>query len=77
MSKITYAEDKVSGLDEQLDALQKNEETSFLFTVETTAPPAPAGTTVYNPPANGTGNGTPPTSGSWAEAVAKALGGNK
>ena len=78
MSKITYAEDKLSGLSEQIDALQKGEDTSFLFTADTTSvPPTPAGTTVYSPPTNGTGNGTPPTSGSWAEAVAKALGGNK
>lgn len=72
MSKITYADDQLSGLTEQLEALQKGEDTSFLFTSDQTPPPA--GTNLNNPPAGG---GNPPTSNSFSEAVAKALGGNK
>lgn len=72
MSKITYKDDQLSGLAEQIETLQKGEDTSFLFTSDQNPPPA--GTHLNNPPAGG---GTPPTSGSLAEAVAKALGGNK
>ncbi len=71
-SKITYEDGKLNGLTEQLDALQKGEDTSFLFTTD---PTPPTGTNLHNPPA-GSG-GTPPTSNNLAEAVAKALGGNK
>lgn len=74
MGKITYADDKLTGLAEQLEALQKSEDSSFLFTSE--SHPTPAGTSINNPPVGGNG-GNPPTSGSWADAVAKALGGNK
>lgn len=72
MSKITYEGDKLGGLTEQLEALKKSEDSNFLFGNEQTPPPA--GTNLSNPPAGG---GTPPTSGSFAEAVAKALVGNK
>ena len=74
MSKITYADDKLTGLSEQLEALQKGEDTNFLFTASQTTPTAPAGTTPSAPPTNPT---TPIGSSSFASAVAKALGGNK
>lgn len=73
MSKITYADDKLTGLSEQLEALQKGEDTNFLFTTQTTST-APAGTTPSSPPAN---PAAPTGSSSFASAVAKALGGNK
>lgn len=74
MSKITYADDKLTGLSEQLEALQKGEDTNFLFTAQQTTPTAPAGTTPSAPPTNPT---TPTGSSSFASAVAKALSGNK
>lgn len=73
-SKITYADGKLTGLSEQLEALQKGEDTNFLFTAQQTTPSAPAGTTPSAPPTNPT---TPIGSSSFASAVAKALGGNK
>lgn len=69
MSKITYENEVLGGLAEQLEALKTGEETSFLFGDKS----APAGTHVHTPPANG---GTPTTSSSFAEAVAKALNKN-
>lgn len=70
ISKITYENDELKGLTEQLDALKTGEDTSFLFGEVKSAP---AGTHVHTPPNNG---GTPPTSNSLAEAVAKAMGKN-
>lgn len=70
ISKITYENDELKGLTEQLDALKTGEDTSFLFGEVKSAP---AGTHVHTPPANG---GNPPTSNSLAEAVAKAMGKN-
>lgn len=70
MSKITYNEDKLEGLSEQLTALQGDESTSFLFGE---AQSAPAGTKPSNPPANG---GNAPTSRTFADAVANALKSN-
>ena len=67
MSKITYENDALGGLTEQLEALKTGEDTSFLFGDANTAP---AGTHVHTPPANG---GTPATSKTLAEAVAKAM----
>lgn len=69
MDKITFENDQLIGLTEQLDALKAGEDTSFLFGEHT---PAPAGTHVHNPP-NGGNGGNPPTSKSFAEAVAKAF----
>lgn len=68
MSKITYENDELAGLTEQLDALKSGEDTSFLFGESS---PAPAGTHVHTPPAGG---GNPQTSNSFAEAIAKAIG---
>jgi len=70
MSKITYENDELNGLSEQLTALKTGEDTSFLFGDVT---PAPSGTHVHTPPANG---GTPNTSKSFAEAIANAMGKN-
>lgn len=67
MSKIKYENDELSGLTEQLDALKTGEDTSFLFGE---AQGAPSGTHAGTPPTNG---GNPPTSATFAEAVAKAL----
>ncbi len=69
MDKITFENGELSGLTEQLDSLKSGEDTSFLFG-ETKV--SPVGTHVNNPPNGGKG-GTPPTSKSLAEAVAKAL----
>lgn len=72
MEKITYNEDKLEGLSDQLTALQSGEDTSFLFGDAQGTPPA--GTHIHNPPAGG---GKPQTAKSFAEAVANALSGNK
>lgn len=66
-SKITYENETLGGITEQLDALKSGEDTSFLFGDGKTAP---SGTTPGNPPSSG---GNPPTSTTFAEAVAKAL----
>ena len=70
MNQITYENDELGGLAEQLEALKAGEDTSFLFGEAQTPP---AGTHVHTPPNNG---GNPPTSNSFAEAVAKAIGKN-
>lgn len=69
MEKITYENGELTGLTEQLDTLTKGEDTSFLFG----ASPAPSGTTPNTPPQGG---GTPPTSKTLSEAIAKSLSGN-
>lgn len=69
MDKIAFAEGKAVGLTEQLDALAKAEDTSFLFGATESA--VISGTQPNNPPSN---NVTPPTSKTLADAVAKALG---
>lgn len=69
MEQITYENGELKGLTEQLDALKNGEDTSFLFG-EVQA--APSGTHVSTPPA--TGGMNPPTSKTFAEAVAKQLG---
>jgi chromosome segregation ATPase len=63
-SKITYENEVLGGVDEQLTALQGGDDTKFLFgDVQ-----APTGTHPGNPPA---GAGNPPTSKSLTEAIAK------
>ena len=69
-SKITYENDELGGVTEQLETLKAGEDTSFLFGE---AQATPAGTHVHTPPANG---GKPQTSTSFAEAVAKAISKN-
>lgn len=71
MEKITYNNDTLEGLTDQLTALQGGADTSFLFGE---ANPAPAGTKPTNPPAGG---GTPSTAKTFAEAVANAFSSNK
>ena len=71
MDKITFENGELKGLTEQVDVLEKGEDTGFLF--GTKGANAPSGTTPNTPPTSG-GN-TPPTSGSFREAVAKALAG--
>lgn len=71
MEKITFENGQLGGLTEQLDALQKAEDTNFLFN---TGSQPPAGTHVNNPPAGNGGNGTP--TNTLAGAIAKAIGGN-
>lgn len=74
MAKITFADGQLTGLKEQLETLQKGEDTSFLFNTGDNHTP-PAGTNLNNPPANGGNN--PPTTNTLYGAIAKALGGNK
>ena len=71
MDKITFENDQLTGLTEQLDALKSGEDTSFLF--GEAQPAAPSGTHINTPVNTGTG-GNPPTSKTFADAVAKALG---
>ena len=73
MEKITFADGTLTGLNEQLETLQKGEDTNFLFNDGNHN--APAGTNVNNPPANGGNN--PPTTNTLAGAIAKAIGGKK
>lgn len=73
MEKISYADGKLTGFTEQIDALQKAEDTNFLFVAEQQNPPTPTGTKPTNPPAptGGTSGGN-----AFTSAIAKALGGN-
>lgn len=69
MDKISYKDDQLQGISEQLEALKTGENTSFLF--GDTSTQTPAGTHVNNPPGGSGGNA--PTSKSLAEAIAKRL----
>lgn len=71
MEKITYENGELSGISEQLETLKSGEDTSFLF--GDTQEPLPSGTHLKTPPSNG---GTPPTSTTFAEAIAKAINKN-
>lgn len=66
MGKITYENEELGGLDDQLEVLKGAEDSSMLFGEVGT----PSGTAPSNPPGGGS---TPPASKSFAEAVAKAL----
>lgn len=70
MEKITYENGELGGITEQLEALASAEDSSMLFG---DSQKAPSGTHPNNPPSGGNG-GTPPTSKTFADAVAKALG---
>ena len=74
MEKITFTDGQLGGLSEQLEALQKNEDTSFLFNTGNSHTP-PAGTNLNTPPTNSGNN--PPTTNTLSGAIAKALSGNK
>ena len=69
MDKITYENGELSGIEEQLTTLTSAEDSSMLFG---DANP-PAGTKPHNPPSGG---GNPPTSKTFAEAIAKSLSKN-
>lgn len=67
IEKITFENGELGGISEQLEALKKGEDTSFLFgDVQT----PPVGTHKNTPPGNG---GNPPTAKTFAEAIAKAI----
>jgi chromosome segregation ATPase len=66
MTKITFENDELNGLSEQLEALKSGEDTSFLFG-ETT----PSGTHLDNPPGGKGGN--PETTTSFRDAIEKSL----
>lgn len=70
LDKITYENDELKGISEQLEALVSGEDTSFLFGDSKGTPPA--GTHLNNPPSGGNG-GNPPTAKTFAEAVSNAL----
>lgn len=72
MGKITYENEELGGIDDQLDALKTAEDSAMLFGDIATG--APAGTQINNPPTGGGVN--PPTSKTFAEAVTKALANN-
>lgn len=74
MDKITFADGQLNGISEQLETLQKGEDTSFLFSADTQPTTPPSGAAPANPPS---GAGTPPTSKSLSEAIGKAFSGTK
>lgn len=67
--KITYEDGNLGGIDDQLDALEKAEDSAMLFG----AVSAPSGTHHHTPNSSG---GNPPTANTFAEAIAKSLGKN-
>lgn len=69
MSKITYENDTLTGLTEQLDALKSGEDTAFLFNGDKGG--APAGTHKKTP--NNDNGGKAPTGKTFAEAIAQSL----
>ena len=69
MEKITYENNELGGIEDQLTALASAEDSSMLFG-EVQA--SPAGTHLNNPPQGGKG-GTPPTATNFADAIAKRL----
>ena len=71
MEKITYENNELGGLTEQLEALKTGEDTSFLF--GEAKPTPPSGTNPKNPD-NGGNGGNPPTGMSFADAIAKSIG---
>ena len=69
--KITYENDTLGGIADQLTALASAEDSSMLFGEAKVN--APTGTHLNNPPAGGNG-GNPPTSKTFAEAIGQARG---
>lgn len=69
--KITYENDTLGGITDQLTTLASAEDSSMLF--GDTKTPLPAGTHLNNPP-NGGNGGNPPTSKTLAEAIGQAFG---
>lgn len=74
MDKITFENGELSGMSEQLEALSKGEDTSFLFGEAQAA--SPSGTQPSNPPSGGA-SGTPANGKSFTDAIAAALHSNK
>lgn len=74
MDKITFGDDGLKGLDEQLETLTKSDSTSFLFGETETK--SPSGTEPNNPDNNSSGSNQG-TGKSFTEAIASALSGNK
>ena len=70
MDKITFENNELGGLSDQLETLKSAEDSSMLFGEVKTAP---AGTHLNNPPTGGHG-GNAPTTKTFAEAIGKALG---
>lgn len=70
LTKITFENDTLTGLNEQLEALKTGEDTSFLFGENKQSP---AGTHVSTPNSSGK---NPATAKSFAESIANALGKN-
>ena len=77
MGKITFENEELKGLTEQLDTLKGAEDSSMLFGEVQAAPPA--GTHLNNPPSGGNGGngGTPPTGKTLGEAIAAKFNSNK
>ena len=73
MDKITFTDNKLAGLNEQLESLRNGEDTNFLFNAETK--PLPAGTSMTTPPVSNGGN--PPTAKTLGEAIAAKFNSNK
>ena len=69
MDKVTYENEQLGGVDEQLTALASAEDSAMLFGDVQGTPPA--GTHLNNPPSGG--NGGTPAAKTFAEAVANAL----
>lgn len=67
--KITYENDVLGGIDDQLDALASAEDSAMLFGDTNSNP---SGTHAGRPNANGGNN--PPTAKTFGESIAKALG---
>ena len=68
--KITFENNQLGGIEDQLKTLKEAEDSSMLFGDATTT--SPSGTTPNNP--NGGNNNAPSTTMTLAEAVAKTLG---
>lgn len=73
MDKITYENEELGGIDEQLTALASAEDSSMLFGEAQATPPA--GTHLNTPP-NGGNGGNPPMAKTFAEAIANSLAKN-
>lgn len=71
VEKITYENDELKGVTEQLQALASAEDSSMLFG-DVNQPPK--GTHINNPPFGGNGGNPPKT---FAESIANALNNNK
>ena len=72
MDKITFENNELGGLTDQLETLKGADDSSMLFGETNNLP---AGTHLNNPPTGGNG-GNAPTSKTFAEAINKALGKN-